>query len=144
MTHAGAPLGANAIRALLLAFPLAIASAANIACSTKPEGARTVESPRHTLAYRTTPAKLAVGKPFTVDLVVCPKDSQASIISIEVDARMPEHRHGMNYKATVKPQADGRYRAEGLMFHMPGRWEFMFDIRDAHGVEHLTHDTTIR
>ncbi len=144
MTNVGAPLGANVVRRLLLAFPLAFASAATPACPTKPEGAQTVESPRHTLAYRTTPARPAVGKPFTVDLVVCPKDPQARITNVEVDARMPEHRHGMNYKATVKPQAEGHYRAEGLMFHMPGRWEFMFDVRDAQGVEHLTHDTTIR
>ena len=144
MTNVEAPLGANVVRRFLLAFPLAVASAATLACATKLEGAQSIESPRHTLAYRTTPAKLAVGKPFAVELVVCPKDPQARITSIEVDARMPEHRHGMNYKATVKPQADGRYRAEGLMFHMPGRWEFMFDIRDAQGVEHLTHDTTIR
>lgn len=144
MTNVEAPLGANVVRRFLLAFPLAVASAATLACATKLEGAQSIESPRHTLAYRTTPAKLAVGKPFAVELVVCPKDPQARITSIEVDARMPEHRHGMNYTATVKPQADGRYRAEGLMFHMPGRWEFMFDIRDAQGVEHLTHDTTIR
>ena len=139
-----APLGANAIRILLPAFTLAIASTGTPACPTKLEGAQTIESPRHTLAYRTTPARLAVGKPFTVDLVICPKDPQTRVAGIEVDARMPEHRHGMNYKATVTPQADGRYRAEGLMFHMPGRWEFMFDVRDAQGVEHLTHDTTIR
>ncbi|HEV8109104.1 MAG TPA: cytochrome-c peroxidase, partial [Burkholderiales bacterium] len=41
---------------------------------------------------------------------------------------MPEHRHGMNYAPTVKALAPGRWRAEGLMFHMPGRWELVFEV----------------
>ena len=122
-----------------LAHPLA-----SLACPATPAGARTVESPRHVLHYRTSPASPAVGKPFAIDMIVCPKNPQAGIVGLDVDARMPEHRHGMNYRATVKSQKDGHYRAEGLMFHMPGRWEFMFDVRDASGTEHLTHDTTIR
>lgn len=144
MIDAGVPSGTNKVRILLPGFTLAIASAVTLACPPRLDGAKTIESPRHTLAYRTNPTTPAVGKPFTVDLMVCPKDAQARITNVDVDARMPEHRHGMNYKATVKPQAEGHYRAEGLMFHMPGRWEFMFDVRDAQGVEHLTHDTTIR
>jgi len=41
---------------------------------------------------------------------------------------MPEHRHGMNYRPEVKPLAPGRWRAEGLLFHMPGKWEFVFVV----------------
>jgi hypothetical protein len=43
-------------------------------------------------------------------------------------AHMPEHKHGMNYKPVVKPLGNGRFRAEGWLFHMPGRWEFLFDV----------------
>ena len=138
-----APLGANAIRILLPAFTLAIASTGTPACPTKLEGAQTVESTRHTLAYRTNPAIPAVGKPFTVDLVACPKDPQARIASIEVDARMPEHRHGMNYKTTVTSSGAGKYRAEGLMFHMPGRWEYIFEVRAAGATERLTTNVVL-
>jgi cytochrome c peroxidase len=41
---------------------------------------------------------------------------------------MPEHRHGMNYAPAVKALGPGRWRAEGLMFHMPGRWELTFEV----------------
>jgi hypothetical protein len=41
---------------------------------------------------------------------------------------MPAHRHGMNYKTSVSGKGSGRYRVEGLMFHMPGHWEFAFDV----------------
>ena len=33
----------------------------------------------------------------------------------------------MNYRVKVAPLA-GRYRSEGWLFHMPGRWEFVFDL----------------
>src|SRR5207244_3460995 len=41
-------------------------------------------------------------------------------------------RHGMNYRPTLAAKGGGRYVAEGLMFHMPGRWELSFDV-DASG-----------
>jgi hypothetical protein len=46
---------------------------------------------------------------------------------------MPEHRHGMNYQTSVVPHGDGGYRAEGLLFHMPGRWELVFELRKPDG-----------
>ena len=37
----------------------------------------------------------------------------------------------------------GRYRAEGLMFHMPGRWEFLFEVRGADGTERFGHSVRV-
>ena len=45
----------------------------------------------------------------------------------------------MNYRATVVPQGAGRFRSEGWLFHMPGRWEFIFDL----GSERLTHSVRV-
>jgi cytochrome c peroxidase len=50
---------------------------------------------------------------------------------------MPAHRHGMNYVPTVKRLRPGRWRAAGLMLHMPGEWELVFTLegeRMAHPV----------
>ena len=114
-------------------------------CIARLETGKTIDSPRFSLAYLTDPPKPAVGKPFAVDLIVCPKEPGLKPEEVRVDAHMPEHRHGMNYKASVKPQAEpGRYRAEGLMFHMPGRWEFLFDVRDAKGIERLKQDYPLK
>ena len=33
----------------------------------------------------------------------------------QVDATMPEHKHGMNYAPTIASRGDGRYRAEGMV-----------------------------
>ena len=84
-------------------------------------------------AWKVEGAPIAVGRHFAIDVRLCP----ASAVLTRVDASMPEHRHGMNYRPSVKPLGDGRWRAEGLMFHMPGRWELQFDVQAADGSERL-------
>lgn len=115
--------------ALLTALLFGIgAAAAAAACTPDFKGALTVESARYTLAWRTQPAAIPVGRHFAIDFVVCPKTGVPMPQSLRIDAQMPEHRHGMNYKAGVTAEGGGRYRAEGLMFHMPGRWELSFEL----------------
>ncbi|HTE13920.1 MAG TPA: FixH family protein, partial [Burkholderiales bacterium] len=102
--------------------------------------AHTIDSKKYALAYRTQPEKIEIGKHFVVEFALCAKDGTAAPESVRVDAYMPEHRHGMNYKTTVTGGA-GKYRAEGLMFHMPGRWEYIFEVRatgTAGAIERLT------
>ncbi len=117
----------------VLGFAMGVAgSGAATACTPAFKGATAVQSPRYTVAWRTQPAGIAVGQHFAVDFVVCPKAGAAAPKELRIDAQMPEHGHGMNYKAVVTPvksEGDGRYRADGLMFHMPGRWELMFELR---------------
>lgn len=100
--------------------------------------AQTIDSAEYALAYRTQPEKIAIGQHFAVELALCAKGSAAAADSVRVDAHMPEHRHGMNYKTVVTATGAQRYRAEGLMFHMPGRWEYVFEVRAAGAIERLT------
>ena len=89
---------------------------------------RRVESPRYAVAFRIVPAPIVVGRHFTLELAVCAKGGAPLPQSLRVDAQMPAHKHGMNYRPGVTTLAPGRYRAEGLLFHMPGQWEFVFDV----------------
>ena len=107
-------------------------------------GATTVESSRYVLAYRTQPAKLVVGQHFTVELAVCPKDGQAAPEAVRVDGFMPDHNHGMNYKAVVKAGEGGRYLADGMMFHMPGRWDFIFEVRGGGKTDRMTQTVILQ
>ena len=109
-----------------------------VAACELPPGVR-IESERLAVSYWTKPARIAGGQPFVLELAACPKAGAAVPDRVRLDAHMPEHRHGMNYAATVTPLGPGRWRAEGLMFHMPGRWEFVFDL----GAERLTHSVRI-
>lgn len=84
-------------------------------------------------------APIAVGRHFAIEVQVCPADA----VLTRVDATMPEHRHGMNYRPSVKPLGNGRWRAEGLMFHMPGVWELRLDVQAAGGSERLRGAITL-
>lgn len=81
--------------------------------------------------WQAQPATIVVGQPFALLITLCPADAQL----LRVDATMPEHRHGMNYRASLKPLGDGRWRAEGLLWHMSGRWELRLDVL-SQGAEH--------
>ena len=109
-------------RSAVLFLSIALIPAAQ-ACVPAIEGPR-LESKSYVLAYRAAPE---VGKHFSVEVAACAKNGPPPR-ELKIDAHMPEHRHGMNYKPAVKPAGPGRWQAEGLMFHMPGKWEFVFYV----------------
>ena len=90
--------------------------------------------------FRPVPLAIEIGQHFTVEAFVCPTPPTGAAAGFMVDARMPEHRHGMNYRARVFRKPDGIYVAEGLLFHMPGLWQLMFDVERAGRMERLTTD----
>jgi hypothetical protein len=51
-------------------------------------------------------------------------------VTLEANALMPEHGHGMNTMPATTRLPDGRFRVEGMLFHMPGLWQIVFIIRD--------------
>ena len=63
---------------------------------------------------------------------------------IRIDARMPAHGHGMNYKPSERKLGPGHSRFEGLVFHMPGRWEISFDIFGADARKRLSVTLDVR
>jgi cytochrome c peroxidase len=90
------------------------------------------------LVFRTE--EVSVAKHFKVDIAACSKAGGPLPETLKVDASMPEHRHGMNYAPTVKKLGPGRWQAEGLMFHMPGKWELVFVLD---GSERMTSDFSL-
>lgn len=130
----------NAIRAAafsMLCLPLG--SGAASACGEALGGAtRTIEGASYTVAWRTVPDPIRVGAHFAVEFAVCPRAAAEVPRTIRVDATMPEHRHGMNYRPVVTARSAGTYRAEGLLFHMPGRWDVAFDVEGNGRTERLT------
>src|SRR5262249_30288616 len=119
---------AGAMRSVAAFVMVLMATGASQACTlpVSGEGWQQLETPRYVVAFRPQPTP-AVGKLFTLDLALCAK-SGGMPQHVQVDAWMPAHRHGMNYAPSVQALPDGRYRAEGLLLHMPGRWEFQFKL----------------
>jgi hypothetical protein len=119
--------------ALALACSAAVApafAAADPACGADLRGATRwlAENERYAVAFAPRGKPIAVGRHFSLELAVCPRAQASMPSTIKVDADMPAHQHGMNYRASVEALGAGRYRADGLMFHMPGRWRFVFDL----------------
>jgi hypothetical protein len=56
---------------------------------------------------------------------------------------MPAHRHGMNFQPKIAAIGPNTYRAEGLMFHMPGKWQLAFEQRAPGGATRVTTDIEI-
>ena len=107
------------------------AAAAWADCPPPAAGAQLIKDGALQAIWQAEPGPIVVGRPFALLVTLCPADTQL----LRVDATMPEHRHGMNYRPSVKPLGDGRWRVEGLLWHMSGRWELTLDVQ-AQGQQH--------
>ncbi|WP_421998956.1 hypothetical protein [Reyranella sp.] len=102
-----------------------------------------VFSDHYMVAFRPEPLHIEVGEPFSLLFNVCTKrDNPAELVA--VDAVMPEHKHGMNYRPTIVSLGEGRFRVDGMIFHMPGRWEISFDVRAGEESERLSHEVIVK
>jgi hypothetical protein len=108
------------------------------ACADIPAQTRQIQAGQFRLLVTPNPAPIPLNKPFALDIRLCDGRMAEFPQLTAVDARMPAHRHGMNYKPTLTKLDWGHYRAEGLLLHMPGDWEFSFDFAGAATRERLT------
>jgi hypothetical protein len=77
------------------------------------------------------PDPIPVADPFTVEIELfadpactVPLDAGAC----RIDAAMPHHGHGMNVAPRMRREGPGRWKAAGMLLHMPGRWEVFVDL----------------
>jgi hypothetical protein len=63
---------------------------------------------------------------------------------VVLDAQMPAHGHGMNYRPTATQQASDRFRITGLMLHMAGRWRLTFDLVQGDRRTRLSRDVDLK
>jgi hypothetical protein len=129
----------SALRAAVAAGALALVAAQGArACGEMLRGTTDrVENAHYEIVFVAVPSPIEPGKHFALDIAVCPRGGALPPGTLRVDAVMPEHRHGMNYRPVVVARGGGRYRADGLMFHMPGRWDLRFDLVTSAGTERL-------
>jgi hypothetical protein len=92
-----------------------------------------------TVAFVPDPAPWAVSRHFALRGRVC---GPARLL--RVDADMPAHRHGMNYRPTLQWQEAGRFTAQGLMLHMPGRWRIRFEVETQGRRQWLDHTVEVK
>ncbi len=135
----------NVVMVALLGFAAAAAQAQPAECSASAQlpGRMLAEGDGFRLLFSIAPANLRVGEHFNLDITVCSRNGGTRGQVLKVDADMPAHRHGMNYRATLHSLGEGRLQAQGLMFHMPGRWRFIFDLSGDQGTTRLTREIEV-
>ena len=111
--------------ACLASMALLTAASAHATCPAPPAGAAVMVDGPVQAVWQAEPSPITVGRPFALWVTLCPADA----VLLRVDATMPEHRHGMNYRPSLKPLGEGGWRVEGLLWQMSGRWELTLDLQ---------------
>ena len=126
--------------ALAAALALVLAAGQAVACD-RPQGwpsGERIAGKLWTAWWQSEPAPIRVGAHFSIRFHLC----GPPVDRVKASGWMPDHRHGMNYKPAVT--MDGLSgTAEGLMFHMPGRWQLILEVRGAAGREKLTAEAVL-
>ncbi|MCM2289266.1 MAG: hypothetical protein NDI67_09585 [Sulfuritalea sp.] len=134
-------------RALLVLALGVIASGAQAACPPDASDGAVLKARELVLAYRPVLAgktnRIPMARHFALEVQLCDKAGVSSARLQKADATMPEHRHGMNYRPRITPLGDGRFRVEGMMFHMAGHWQLAFEVDAGKGTVRLTDDVQI-
>ncbi len=133
--------GAIALVAAILATA-ALASNA-LACPAAEQGFQRLASGDAEVAYRWDPAELKVGRFFAAEVVACKAPSSEPVREIRIDATMPAHGHGMNYRPAAAQSAPGHYKFTGLMLHMAGTWRVTIDLVQGAKRTRLMHEVKL-
>jgi len=122
---------------------LALCTQAAAACPDVNEGYARLASPEAEIAFRWEPADIKVGKFLQIEVVACRTPDGGPVTRVAVDARMPAHGHGMNYRPKATEVGPGRFRFTGLMMHMAGAWQLTFDIFQGDKRTRLSQDLDV-
>jgi hypothetical protein len=83
------------------------------------------------VSYETIPDPIPFNEEFNILVSVHDTDeklNQITDVTIDVDATMPAHGHGMNIEPIISSTEDGTFLAEGLLWHMEGEWEIVIYV----------------
>ena len=125
-----------------LAFVLFAPWPSLAACPDAAQGYARLSGAGAEIAFRWQPDVLKVGQFFTMDVIAC--RAAGAVETIIVDAQMPAHGHGMNYRPSATQAAPSHFQVSGLMLHMPGRWRLTVDLVQADRRTRLEHDIDLK
>lgn len=88
-------------------------------------------------ALRIPEPPVPVSRPFDVDIRLCAPQNGPSVTGIALQAIMPRHQHGMNYRPEIARTNETDFLASGLFFHMPGDWRIELSVFTEDGPRHF-------
>ena len=81
------------------------------------------------IRFESDPHPIPRNEPFTLEIWILDRDGNPpDSLTLHVDARMPDHRHGMVRVPKITALAPGHFKVTNMLFHMPGRWVLHFDM----------------
>jgi hypothetical protein len=101
------------------------------------------EKEEHLVSIKLETVPVPISKPFAVEIVVCSNDAEI-IDRVVIDAIMPAHKHGMNYRPEIRKVDEVTYKASGMFFHMPGEWRISVDVYGQKSSRHFTLNVLAR
>ena len=108
--------------------------------------ARSSNDGSYYVAFDADPTTIPLNEMFSLEVDVFDgedRDRAAIGVALAADADMPAHRHGMVRVPRITEVAPGRFQVEGMLFHMPGRWELYLDVTRAGITERAQFDIDI-
>ncbi|MEZ4318552.1 MAG: FixH family protein [Myxococcota bacterium] len=109
---------------------------------------RTTQGGMYEVSVRMIPEKPAVNDLFSLEATVRADGEPLETATVVLDARMPQHDHGMMTQPKLEPgdcvpdgpctHVGGVYTAAGFKFHMGGAWTLSVDVNGPSGTDRAT------
>jgi len=82
----------------------------------------------YTIIFSPATANMPLNEYFDMEVYVRGQTKQVLDYSLElqIDAGMKTHNHGMNISPNITALGKGKFKVEGMLFHMPGNWFLRF------------------
>ncbi len=128
----------------VLSPQIALSAGLQSVCDLGNKDATTVENSDFRILFKPDPNPIAVSVPFSLHLIICDKEGQPYDGKVNVDATMPMHMHGMYGTPKVVKHSPGSYQANGMMFQMPGMWQYKFQLKQDGKKHEILFDQQIK
>jgi hypothetical protein len=109
--------------------PPAPAAAPALPDFTTPEWTRvTSRAGTYLVCWRSEPRTIPRNADFELDVWVLRDGAPVADAILTVSGFMPEHGHGLLRAPRAERQEDGSYRVTGMLLHMRGHWQLLFEV----------------
>jgi hypothetical protein len=90
----------------------------------------------YAIEWKSIPAPIPLNGYFDLDVLVSqPLKPLNYDVSLEINAGMLAHDHGMHTRPIIETIERGHFRVRGMLFHMPGEWHITFRVARGEMIE---------
>ncbi len=83
-------------------------------------------------AWKPAAGPVEMGPSFAIEIKLSTTEAGAPLdlppSQLDIQARMPEHQHGMLQSPEIIRLSPGHFRVDGMRFHMLGYWQLLLDV----------------